>query len=203
MAEFRTPPKAFDPERVARVKAGLAEQGFASQEALLDAVFGNSPFLGRLAQRETGALGEYFAAGPETVVNAAVLLAQACAHAESEAQAMKDLRAAKRRAALAIAMADIAGLWEVEKVTAELTRFADACVQGALRFLLAGEAARGGVACRGKARRFGACGDWCQCRSEHEYEGGPRRQVARAINEAAHSIPPTFAGQMMHGGLVV
>ena len=146
MSEFITPPKAFDPERVTRVKAALAEQGFASQEPLLDAVFGNSPFLGRLAQREIGALGEYFAAGPETVVNAAVLLAHAVAHAESEAQAMKELRTAKRRAALAVAMADIAGGWQVEKVTAELTRFADACVQGALRFLLAAEAARSGQA---------------------------------------------------------
>jgi len=146
MLDFITPPKAFDPERVARVKAGVAEQGFASEEPLLDAVFGNSPFLGRLAQRETGALGEYFAAGPQTVVNAAVLLAHSVARAENEAQAMKELRTAKRRAALAIAMADIAGLWEVEKVTAELTRFADACVQGALRLLLAAEAQRGGQA---------------------------------------------------------
>ncbi|HEX4176949.1 MAG TPA: bifunctional [glutamine synthetase] adenylyltransferase/[glutamine synthetase]-adenylyl-L-tyrosine phosphorylase, partial [Rhizomicrobium sp.] len=40
----------------------------------------------------------------------------------------------------------IAGLWEVEKVTAELTRFADACLQGALRFLLAAQAARSGQA---------------------------------------------------------
>src|ERR1700727_3197680 len=97
MAEFHTPPKAFDPERVARVKAVRAEQGFASEEPLLEAVFGNSPFLGRLAQRETGALGEYFAAGPQTVVNAAVLLAHATAHAASESQAMKELRTAKRR----------------------------------------------------------------------------------------------------------
>jgi glutamate-ammonia-ligase adenylyltransferase len=146
MPEIRIPPKAFDPERVARVKAGLAEQGFASEEPLLDAVFGNSPFLGRLAQREIGALGEYFGAGPQTVVNAAVLLAHAATHAGSEAQAMQELRTAKRRAALAIAMADIAGLWDVEKVTAELTRFADACVQGAMRFLLAAEARREVVA---------------------------------------------------------
>ena len=146
MPEFRTPPKAFDTERVARVKAGLAEQGFASEEPLLDAVFGNSPFLGRLAQREIGALGEYFAAGPQTVVNAAVLLAHAATHAGSEAQAMQELRTAKRRAALAIATADVAGTWDVEKVPAELTRFADACVQGAMRFLLAAEARREVVA---------------------------------------------------------
>src|SRR6201996_7086961 len=138
------PPKAFDPARTARVKEVLAEAGFASEEPLLDSVFGNSPFLGRLAQRETGALGEYFAAGPHIVLNAAILLAEAAERADSEAQAMKELRTAKRRAALAIAMADIAGTWQVETVTAELTRFADACVQGALRFLLAAEAQRSG-----------------------------------------------------------
>src|ERR1700761_7659845 len=138
------PPKAFDPERTARVKAGLAEQGFTSEQPLRASGFGNSPFLGRLAQRETGALGEYFAAGPHIVLNAAILLAEAAERADSETQAMKELRTAKRRAALAIAMADIAGTWQVEKVTAELTRFADACVQGALRFLLATEAQRSG-----------------------------------------------------------
>jgi glutamate-ammonia-ligase adenylyltransferase len=142
---LRVPPLPFDPTRVTRVKEALAEQGFASAEPLLDVVFGNSPFLGRLAQREVGALGEYFAAGSHVVLNAAILLAQAVARADSEAAAMKDLRTAKRRAALAIAMADIAGIWDVNTVTAELTRFADACVGGALRFLLRAQAARAGV----------------------------------------------------------
>jgi glutamate-ammonia-ligase adenylyltransferase len=144
--QLTVPPRPFDPARAARVKEALAEQGFVSHEPLLDAVFGNSAFLGRLALRETGALGEYFAAGPETVVNAAILLAHSAARAENEAAAMKELRTAKRRAALAIALADIAGLWDVNKVTAELTRFADACVAGALRFLLRAEAARAGAA---------------------------------------------------------
>ena len=75
----------FDPARAARVKEALAERGFASDEPLLDAVFGNSAFLGRLALRETGALGEYFAAGPQTVLNAAILLAHAGGRADSEA----------------------------------------------------------------------------------------------------------------------
>ena len=140
------PPKPFDPARAARVKEALAENGFASDEPLLDAVFGNSAFLGRIAMREIGALGEYFAAGPQTVLNAAILMAEAAGRADNEIQAMKDLRASKRRAALAIAMADIAGTWDVNKVTAELTRFADACVAGALRFLLRVAAAQTGVA---------------------------------------------------------
>jgi glutamate-ammonia-ligase adenylyltransferase len=145
MPQLHAPPLPFDPERAARVRAALAEQGFASEDPLLDSVFGNSPFLGRLALREPGALGEYFAAGPQIVLNAAILLAEAAARADSEAQAMKQLRTAKRRAALAIAMADIAGTWDVERVTAELTRFADACVHGALRFLLAAEARGAGM----------------------------------------------------------
>src|SRR5882757_7092298 len=143
---LRVPPRPFDPARADRVKEALAEAGFISAEPLLDAVFGNSAFMGRIAVREAGALGEYFAAGPQTVLNAAILLAEAAGRADSEAQAMKDLRVAKRRAALAIAMADIAGTWDVNKVTAELTRFADACVAGALRFLLRVAAAQAGVA---------------------------------------------------------
>src|SRR5437868_13752119 len=140
------PPRPFDPARALRVKQALAEAGFISNEALLDAVFGNSAVLGRIAVGEIGALGEYFAAGPQTVLSAAILLEEAAGRADSETQAMKDLRVAKRRAALAIAMADIAGTWDVEKVTTELTRFADACVAGALQFLLRASAVQAGIA---------------------------------------------------------
>src|SRR5258706_16310754 len=140
------PPRPFDLARAERVKEALAETGFISSEPLLDAVFGNSAFLGRIAMRETGALGEYFAASPQTVLNAAILLAEAAGRADNEIEMMKDLRVAKRRAALAIAMADIADTWDVNRVTAELTRFADACVASALRFLLRVAAAQTGVA---------------------------------------------------------
>src|SRR3954468_24160235 len=128
MPGILVPPRPFDTARAARVREALGQAGYTSEQPLLDSVFGNSAFLGRMAIRETGALGEYFAAGPETVLNAAILLAEASARADSEAAAMRDLRIAKRRAALAIAMADIAGEWDVNRVTAELTRFADACV---------------------------------------------------------------------------
>ena len=112
------PPNPFDPARASRVKEALAERGFCSGEKLLDSVFGNSPYLGRLAQREVGALGEYLAAGPDTVLNAAILLAHASARADSEAEAMTELRTAKRRAALAIATGEIGGTWDVNKVSA-------------------------------------------------------------------------------------
>jgi glutamate-ammonia-ligase adenylyltransferase len=74
--------------------------------------------------------------GPETIVADATALALSAANAASEADAMAYLRIAKRRAALAIALADIAGIWQLEEVTRALTEFADACVKGALRHLL-------------------------------------------------------------------
>src|SRR5512135_1053753 len=46
------------------------------------------------------------------------------------------LRSAKRHAALAIALGDIAGILALEDVTRSLTEFADAAVKGALRFVL-------------------------------------------------------------------
>jgi len=145
MSQTCIPPKAFDMARALRVKEALAQEGFLSGEPLLESVFGNSPHLGRLAQREMGALAEFLASGPATVVNAAILLAHGAVRAETEAQAMKDLRTAKRRAGLAIAMADIGGLWDVDRVMAELTRFADACVGSALGFLLRDQSARAGL----------------------------------------------------------
>src|SRR5258708_19693358 len=93
--KLHVPPNSFDPARAARVKEALAERGFASNEPLLEAVFGNSAFLGRLGQREVGALSEYFAAGPQTVLNAAIQLAHAASRAGSQAQAIHDFRPPK------------------------------------------------------------------------------------------------------------
>jgi len=143
------PPLAFDPARAARTQEALAEAGFvapdAAARALLDGAFGNSPYLARLALRTPDALVDYFARGPEAVAADAVLQALAMGDATDEETAMLGLRLAKRRAALAIALADIAGAWPLEKVTQALTQFADAAVKGSLRFLLKVAAARAGM----------------------------------------------------------
>jgi len=149
MFDLRIPPLPFDPARAARTREALAEAGFtppdAAAKALLDGAFGNSPYLARLALRTPEALRDYFAQGPDAVVADAALQALAVAEAADETAAMALLRLAKRRAALAIALADIAGLWPLKRVTGALTRFADAGVKGALRFLLAQAAARAGM----------------------------------------------------------
>jgi glutamate-ammonia-ligase adenylyltransferase len=143
------PPLAFDPARAARTLADLAERGFTPETAqlpLLEGVFGNSPYLARLALREPEALAAILRDGPEAVVADALQLALSVASLADEAAAMAALRRAKRCAALAIALADISGDWPLQMVTDSLTRFADAAVQGALRFLLAQAAARAGMA---------------------------------------------------------
>ena len=145
MPDLRHPPLPFDSARAVRTLEDLAAQGFtpsgAPARALLQGAFGNSAYLARLALRDPAGLVAYFAVGPGAMVDDAIAAALAVAGLVDEAQAMAALRAAKRRAALAIALADLAGDWNLEAVTGALSRFADGAVQGALRFLLAQAAA--------------------------------------------------------------
>ena len=143
-----TPPLAFDAPRAERTLADLKAQGFVSDAAttaLLNGVFGNAPYLARLALREPDTLAATLTQGAEAVVAAAVMQALGAGAAANEAEAMTVLRVAKRRAALAIALADISGAWDLETVTQALTQFADSSVKGALRFLLAQMAASQGA----------------------------------------------------------
>ena len=145
-AAHGTLPAPFDP---ARAKRALAELGFEPPEgarAVFAAAFGNSPYLARSAARERDFLRELAAFGPEKLLARIEAEARAIASAETLAIAMSGLRAAKRQAALAIALADIGGLWPLEKVTRALSDFADAAVSGALRFLLGEAAARAELA---------------------------------------------------------
>ncbi len=132
-------PRPFDPARAARTFETLAAEGYTPDvraRTLLEAAFGNSPYLARLALRERDALATFFAEGPQAIVARAEARVLAVAAMSDDAAAMAALRMAKREAALAIALADIAGLWDVETVTRALSEFADAALHGALRFLL-------------------------------------------------------------------
>jgi glutamate-ammonia-ligase adenylyltransferase len=146
--DLRCPPLPFDPARAARTLADLKARGFtpaADPLPLLEGVFGNSPYLARLALREPETLAAILRDGPEAAVAEAVRQALSVEALSDETEAMAVLRTAKRRAALAIALADIGGAWPLESVTQALTRFADAAVKGSLRFLLAQAAARAGM----------------------------------------------------------
>ncbi len=148
-------PAPFDRARAERTLAALADAGFAppaATHAVLESTFGNSPFLARLSLREPEFLREMSAQGPDAAFAGVVKSAEGAEHAPDMAAAMAILRRAKRRAALVIAVSDIAGLWDLEKVTGALTGFADACIGGALRFVLREQAARDGLAGRSPAQ---------------------------------------------------
>ena len=106
--------------------------------ALLDAVFGHSPFLAKGLIADPHFARLLIEQGPD----AAFALALAGARerdrlgAESQPEAMKRLRIAKRRAALAIALADIASAWPLEKLTGALSDFAAAALAAVCRHLL-------------------------------------------------------------------
>ncbi len=130
-------PQPFDRARAARTFERLAEEGYTLQgeaRALLESAFGNSAYLARLAVRDHAILPRLFAEGPAPLLDE--INAAALAGAPDEATVMRRLREAKRRAALVIALADIAGVFTLPDVTGALTRFADAAVKGALRFAL-------------------------------------------------------------------
>src|ERR1700722_4149446 len=110
-------PAPFDPARAVRTLEALAEHGYVpppGARALFEAAFGNSPFLARLAVREREVLRGLVANGPRAALDVAQASALAAGTAEDIPAAMTMLRVAKRRAALAIALADIAGQWDLE-----------------------------------------------------------------------------------------
>ena len=130
-------------QRVAEQSAGNGSEiaDFVSEvvrdpagQALLAGVFGNSPFLSRALVREAAFLPKLFGQPAEATL--ADILATASDAWHDEVNAMSALRVARRRVALVVALADIAGIWSVDQVTEALSRFADAAVRAAVRDLL-------------------------------------------------------------------
>ena len=118
---------------------------------VLAAIAEGSPYLWDLIRADPARCLDLLGADPEPRL--AVLLAQvARAGVEPEAAAMTALRRLKARAALLIALADIGGVWPVERVTGALTAFADAAVGAAVRVLLRGAAAQGRLKVRDPAK---------------------------------------------------
>jgi [glutamine synthetase] adenylyltransferase / [glutamine synthetase]-adenylyl-L-tyrosine phosphorylase len=129
-------------ESAAAASPRLAEDGDARR--LLDAVFGNSPFLTQCCLHEPAFLVELLHDGPDAAFDACLAqLDRDCRDLADRPSLMRALRQARRRAALAIAIADIGGLWPLERVTQALTGFADATIRLAVRHLLRATAATG------------------------------------------------------------
>ena len=105
---------------------------------LLTTVFSYSPYLTRCLIGEQDFACRLLIEGPDTACARVVADIGRLAGSEplSEADLMIRLRAAKRRIALAVALADIALAWPLEAVTGTLSDFAEAAVRAACRSLL-------------------------------------------------------------------
>jgi glutamate-ammonia-ligase adenylyltransferase len=160
----RRPPAAADGERaergIERWLAALAEQGDGDRQtrraealardpaaaAVLEAVFGNSPFLTLVAEQEPVFALRLLQAGPDAArgevwADLDALHARAAAGTDPG----RGLRHAKRQVALLTALADIAHAWSLDDVTGCLSEFARRALRCACAFLL-GQLARSGHA---------------------------------------------------------
>ncbi len=140
-------PPVFDRERAERTLDQLDPALSEKPEfrGVLEAASGNSPFLARNILKESAFLSELFAVGPDASLDALAAEALRASEVGDAPSVMRRLRIAKRRIALGLALADIAGLYDLATVTGTLTRFADAAAKGALRWLLAEAAKRQGL----------------------------------------------------------
>ncbi len=112
---------------------------------ILEALFGNSPFLTRCIFADVSFFLGLLQLGPDAVVSQ-VISGLKADMGRDRARVMRDLRVARRELALTVAVADIGGLWPLFKVTESLSRFAEAALSAALRHLLQDAAERGQIA---------------------------------------------------------
>ena len=130
-----------DPE-LARYARRLAAE--PAGRALLEAVFGNSPYLSQCLMVDPSFVRSLLDDGPDASLAAilAAITTLGVPGARTE-DVMSGLRRAKRRAALTIALADITGVWPLERVTGALTDLAEAALGAACRTLLREAASAG------------------------------------------------------------
>jgi [glutamine synthetase] adenylyltransferase / [glutamine synthetase]-adenylyl-L-tyrosine phosphorylase len=138
-ARWRDEAAACDDRALAAFMRDLAAD--PGGERLLAALFGNSPFLTQCCLLEPAFVRRLVENGPDAAFPAVMAtLDGARLAALGRAELMVALRLARRRTALLVAVADLAGLWSLEQVTGSLSRFADAALEAAVRHLLAAAA---------------------------------------------------------------
>ncbi|MEL6681886.1 MAG: glutamine-synthetase adenylyltransferase [Pseudomonadota bacterium] len=130
-------PRPFDPARgddavqnVPSLQTDLA--------ALVRGAAGCSPYLAGLIQKEA----EWLAAALDNIDQAVKALLEDVAETDL-IDLPSHLRTTKRRIALIVALADLAGVWPLKKVTQTLTDFADAAVQANVTSLVKDQVKRG------------------------------------------------------------
>ena len=126
--DFELPPRHPPPDLAELLPAGLSP-------ALVTAAataWADAPFLKSLIRRRRAILATLADHGPEAAFAAAMALA-----ADPEQPVAERLRRARGDVALVVALADLAGLWPLERVTAALSDFADRSIDVAIGEALA------------------------------------------------------------------
>ena len=112
--------------------------------ALLDAVFGNSPFLSQSMSSEFAFARQIFEQGPDVAFERVLTeLARTRQDQADQSGVMREMRIAKRRCSLVVGLADIAGAWSLDRVCGALSQFADEALSVASANLLSSGAAAG------------------------------------------------------------
>jgi glutamate-ammonia-ligase adenylyltransferase len=126
---------------LAPLRALLAEQPVRD---LLAGIFGASPYLTGLIERDAAGLMHMLMEAPEAHFAGLCLTLEASIAATSAtSDVMRALRRFKNAVALLAALADAGGVWPVMTVTRRLSEAADTAVDGAVRFLFRLAAGRG------------------------------------------------------------
>ncbi len=113
--------------------------------ALFECIFGSSPFLTKCMVREQAFFRKLWEDGPEGCVDHEIRRLTQLPPDCDQSTAARLLRATRHRVALAIALADISGHWDLEAVTGAQTDLAEASCSAAFRILLARLAKRGAL----------------------------------------------------------
>jgi len=149
-------------ERLAErfAELGRAEARFANGAGagLLACLGGNSPYLAELALREAATLRLFARNGPEAAVGQAMASIAAMPPSTPRPRIVAQLRQAKRAIALATALADIGGIWPLERVTEALADLAEAALRLCVQHLLLAGHTRGELRLPHPATPDVACG---------------------------------------------
>lgn len=129
-ASFDIVPSVSDPDRVSELLTLLndAEDGVQLSEetaVLAGAVFGNSPFLASLAKRHPNTAKTALMQDPDILFQSLIADMKAPrASGETDDEFSAYLRLQKNHVSLLVAIADVAGLWSLMKITECLSDFA-------------------------------------------------------------------------------
>ncbi|MEC7489774.1 MAG: bifunctional [glutamine synthetase] adenylyltransferase/[glutamine synthetase]-adenylyl-L-tyrosine phosphorylase [Pseudomonadota bacterium] len=105
---------------------------------LLVSIFGNSPYLSQCLISDLGFARDLITLGPDLVFHRCMGVTEDRSRpaVDSIDQLMNQLRKTKRRIALTVGAADLAGLWSLKQITEALSRFAAAALRASCRHLL-------------------------------------------------------------------